>query len=860
MATPTLTRPRAAGIPDRSKRRLSEVTKKLAYPKSRIVSSEWDHIANVICRDQMGIEFDGWQHGLGQLLLAKDAENIIVHTVGGFHLSAMRQVGKTYFFASAFFGLSVKYPGLLTIWSAHHSKALDCSTEILTANRGWTTMADIRVGDEIFHPSGATVAVEAVKDVMIGNDCYEVQMSDGRSLIADAGHLWTVTDANYKLSSGSPPNRRRWQGPPVVLTTKAMHDAGLKSPRGRNRFALPQQKCLADLPERQLSVDPYLLGAWLGDGSSTAACLTCATEDLTHWCTEIGKTGYLTVARKPANRAWRIAIKAPGNAGHLSRSLAGKLTAIGVLGNKHVPDEYLTAATSQRLALLQGLMDTDGSINAQGNAYFTSTTRQLSESVLFLARSLGWRATIIEDKARLNEQKHGPVWRVTFTPKQSDGMVPFRLQRKAVRVGEVDNNNGRFTTTIDSIQPVASRPVRCIKVAADDGLFLAGRDLIPTHNTHEETFQSMQAFAARVKVKPLIKRVLTGSGDEAVEFHNGSRILFGARERGFGRGVPGVDILMSDEGQILSERAMQNMLATLNTSNLGIHVYAGTPPKPEDNSEQWMRSREEAWAGGPDGPMQVETEDLVWAEIGADNGCNLDDRDQWLHNPSYPHRTPAQAFMRLRRKLNDDGWRREGLGLYDEDSESDFNMSRWEDLAVEAEEPDRAVLVLDASPNGRWASIGMATDLPLDSSADDARVLVMTKSFPGTAGVVKQVEKLMKEHDIVEVSITGAGKVFETDLTKAMIEYETLSQADMSTAYGNLQKAIKHGTVAHAGQPELTFALANAKSRFLQTGEVRSFDRREDKVDTDIDISPAVAMAGALYRWGLAEEPLPFIM
>jgi hypothetical protein len=454
VATPTLARPTPTGsTPTRSSRRLSEVTKKLAYPKSRIASSEWSHISNVICREQMGIEFDGWQNGLGQMLLAKDADGILVHTVGGLHLSVCRQAGKTYFYAGALFGLSVKYDGLLTIWSAHHSR------------------------------------------------------------------------------------------------------------------------------------------------------------------------------------------------------------------------------------------------------------------------------------------------------------------------------------------------------------------------THDETFEAMQGFVARTKVRPFIKRVLTGSGTEAIEFTNGSRILFGARERGFGRGVPGVDILMSDEAQILSERAMQNMLATMNTSALGLHIYAGTPPKPEDNSEQWLRSRAEAWVDGPDGPPIVDLEDMAWVEIGADNGCDLDDREQWAKaNPSFPHRTPVQAFMRLRRKLNEDGFRREGLGLYDEDSESDFNISRWEQLVVDAEQPSRAVLVLDSSPDNRWSSIGVASDLPRDSDADPERTLVMVKSFPGTDGVVKAVEKMRETHDIVEVAITGSGKVFETELTQAMIEFETLSQSEMATAYGNLQKAIKHGTVAHIGQPEVAFALANAKS------------------------------------------------
>ncbi len=106
-----------------------------------------------------------------------------------------------------------------------------------------------------------------------------------------------------------------------------------------------------------------------------------------------------------------------------------------------------------------------------------------------------------------------------------------------------------------------------------------------------------QEFAARRRVEPFVAQVFTGSGDEAVVFHNGSRILFGARERGFGRGIPGVDVFVYDEGQILSEKAMQNTLATLNTSWLGLHIYAGTPPRSEDLSkaQRWMTKHDEVW-------------------------------------------------------------------------------------------------------------------------------------------------------------------------------------------------------------------------------------------------------------------------
>jgi hypothetical protein len=489
-----------SSTPPRSERKLSQVAKRLAYPSAQIVRSDWAEIRDT-CRDDMGITFDGWQDGMGTLLLARNDRNKLVHTVGGFGLSAMRQIGKTYFFAGAFFGMCQKYPGLLVIWSAHHSK------------------------------------------------------------------------------------------------------------------------------------------------------------------------------------------------------------------------------------------------------------------------------------------------------------------------------------------------------------------------THNETFEAMQGFAARTSVKPFIKKVYTGSGDEAIVFHNGSRILFGARERGFGRGIPGVDVLMSDEGQIMSERAMQNMLATLNTSDIGLHIYAGTPPKPEDNAEAWMRMRGEAWVIEDPEIVTVETEDMVWIEIGADDNADPSDPYQWAKNPSFPHRTPVEAFLRLRRKLNAEGWLREGLGIYDKDEGSAFDIAKWNTLAVEdADEPDRAALVLDVSPDQRWASLGIASTLPADSLNEDERTLVMVKEFRGTRGVVKAIREMDAEKDLVDIAITpGAARALEDELTRANFEWHQMTAGEMAAAYGTLKKAIRDSMVAHLDQPELNFALINVKKRFLQTGEAEAFDRREVDGEPAPDVSPAVATAAAMYRWGLCDEPMPFI-
>lgn len=360
--------------------------------------------------------------------------------------------------------------------------------------------------------------------------------------------------------------------------------------------------------------------------------------------------------------------------------------------------------------------------------------------------------------------------------------------------------------------------------------------------THGETFLAMQGFAKRAKVAPFIEQVFQGSGDEEIRFRNGSRILFGARERGFGRGIPGVDVLVLDEAQIVSERALENMLATMNTSQFGLLLMAGTPPKPEDNSEAFTRMRDEALSG--------ESTDLVWIECGADPGANLDDRKQWAKaNPSYPHRTPDESILRLRKKLSDDGFRREALGIWPEGGAAVFDMAGWGRLAqTEAEPPRRVALVVDVSPDRQWSCVGVAGKL---ETMDDT-TLVLCHSAPGTDWVAAKVAELVATGDVVEVGLvmTGQAKTLQPDLTQAGVEFEKLTSQDMGAACGAFQDGVKHKRIAHVAQGELDTALINARTRY--TGETELWDRR----DQSIDISPLVACSAAYYRWSLIQtEP-----
>ncbi|MFZ4894645.1 hypothetical protein ACL9RL_09360 [Plantibacter sp. Mn2098] len=207
--------------------------------------------------------------------------------------------------------------------------------------------------------------------------------------------------------------------------------------------------------------------------------------------------------------------------------------------------------------------------------------------------------------------------------------------------------------------------------------------------TSDETFEALEAMTLRSQIAPYIDTVTRGNGKQAIRFKNGSRILFGAREHGFGRGIPGVTIVVFDEAQILKQSALNDMIPAANTVKNPLILYMGTPPDPKDPSEVFKGRRRKALAvEAARASGETKKSDTLYVEIGADTGADLDDPEQHAKgNPSYPLRTPAESIQRLREQLGDDAsFAREGLGIWDDDQEGSraISASRWTATGVVA--------------------------------------------------------------------------------------------------------------------------------------------------------------------------------
>ena len=333
-------------------------------------------------------------------------------------------------------------------------------TPILT-KRGWTTIGDVSEDDWIVGSDGAWWPVLKTWSSPGEVPLYEVHFETGDVVRTDANHIWQVT--------------KTYTGKTAELTTAAIA-ADLRWGSGVSKWKVPVAPPVrgdhADLP-----LDPYLLGYWLGDGSRSSSVISVGKEDIEDLKSHVGSLG-LTYHVRPDSRG--------GNALTLYVHGIRKLLP---LGSKRIPAALFTASAEQRLALLQGLMDSDGSINPKdGRAYFGQTDDGLALDAYRLICSLGFKASLRREKQNPtapNGVPSGPLTnRVYFKP---NGTPVFRLERKLRHQKVTTSRCKTGFRTIRDVKQVGMGPVKCISVRAPADLFAIGDGLILNHNAKSQT-------------------------------------------------------------------------------------------------------------------------------------------------------------------------------------------------------------------------------------------------------------------------------------------------------------------------------------------------------------------------------------
>ncbi len=329
------------------------------------------------------------------------------------------------------------HPGQMIVIAARPAmgKALALDTPLPTP-AGWTTMGQVQVGEELLGADGRPVLVVAATEVMTGRPCYEVVFDDQTSIVADAEHQWvTTTRADRRLAYAAAGRRPSGDAAladgrtPVSVRTTAEIAASLgRGDHDGHNHAVPVAAPL-ELPSADLPVPGYVLGTWLGDGRSSTATFTTAD-----------------------------------------------------LNDKHIPVQYLRASRSQRMALLAGLLDADGTVNPTGSVQFTSTSARLAADVRELVVGLGYRCGMCHRRVQGRTEASSTAYTITFTT--TDEVFRLARKRETHRLRRPARTTSRVRQRmIVAVRPVASVPVRCVQVSAADSLYLASRSMIPTHNS-----------------------------------------------------------------------------------------------------------------------------------------------------------------------------------------------------------------------------------------------------------------------------------------------------------------------------------------------------------------------------------------
>jgi hypothetical protein len=381
--------------------------------------------------------------------------------------------------------------------------------------------------------------------------------------------------------------------------------------------------------------------------------------------------------------------------------------------------------------------------------------------------------------------------------------------------------------------------------------------------TATKTFNSLKAMTGRKKIKPFMLDPRLANGEQEIRFRNGSVIMFGAREQGFGRGFDEVDIEVFDEAQILTEKALEDMVPAANQSRQpsgALLFFMGTPPRPADPGEEFTNRRTKALSGKAD--------NMLYVEFSADDEADPDDQAQWRKaNPSYPFRTPQESMERMRENLTDDAsFKREALGIWDAvgakgviPGPSWVAQGQQHSIAV-----DRFALGVECGRDLAWASVAFAGQRADDKWHFELDEDQHTKGR-GVSWLRPHLAYLMANNSAIRAIVVDvAGPIaallievkqqggpsrwfFKGDDGKPdkSLEVTPVKVVELGTGCTEVLSGIVNGSLHHIDQPQFTAAALAAGKRPLGDTGMWVWSRKMAESDITPIQAATLALIGA---------------
>lgn len=481
--------------------------------------------------------------------------------------------------------------------AAGGGKASPVHSNVLTP-KGWKPIGELRVGDLVSNPvTGGQTAVIGVYPQGV-KKLYRVTCDDGAQIDVCAEHLWAFKrNGHYGRRPGTKAAKQRQFAVEYLGSEQPMdrwRTLWVGSTETLQEHLSREQEPRIPLAEPvvftvngrtgTMGCDPYFVGLYLGDGTHGGSICT-ADQEIADFLTGIGCSRYSTPNSKadsygivgPLRRLWRDWLNGHGLQGRRA-------------WEKFVPPYALTAPIDYRLALLQGLMDSDGYVDCRGRCFFNSTSERLVEDVRELVRGLGGKASLRERKGMYSIDGERRPARLSYETRvwMRKTSALFRLSRKKARCRDSWNGGAELMRAVTKIEPVGEEESVCIQVDSPFGLYI-GEDYIVTHNSDLgiglalTSHQRVGIFRQNgTELTALIDRAaeIMGNRDGLSEQrgiwrltrpdHHKVQMEFGSfpnpgDERKY-QGRPH-DLLMFDEAQNMRERAVRFLLGWLRTTD-----------------------------------------------------------------------------------------------------------------------------------------------------------------------------------------------------------------------------------------------------------------------------------------------------
>lgn len=373
-------------------------------------------------------------------------------------------------------------PQEFNIWSGYSNegKLIPIDTKISTPN-GFVEIQHLSIGDIVYDMYGKECKVTALSNKTDKENAYEMEFSDGLKVISGAPHQWVVRSIQGRASFNRQKNRnallqKRRIGTKddlkkgidqrskciqsEIKTTEEIFNTQIginNRPEWSIDLTYP-----VEYPKKDLIIDPYILGLWLGDGNSSGSTITNIDQEIIDYL-----HSKYTVDSKPDKKT------------HIVKGLSKQLKDINVLNNKHIPNNYLFSSIEDRLELLRGLMDSDGYVDDRGQCEFISVIPELSKGFCILATSLGIDTRTNKGSSFLYGVRKKDRYRTNF----KTTLDVFKLSRKLnlLKLNQNPRNQVRIIKKVTLLGKGIT--MMCIEVDSPSHTYLCTEYHIPTHNS-----------------------------------------------------------------------------------------------------------------------------------------------------------------------------------------------------------------------------------------------------------------------------------------------------------------------------------------------------------------------------------------